>query len=1248
LNYFDPVRKHRFTDMMFSLGNCNWQGADMNERTTTIKNKLSFLALAAAFMLIAMPLMAQTTSVSGKVVDQGGGVVPGVSITLLSSTGAVKTTVTNEVGVYQFPQLPPGTYSIKAELKGFKTASVARLELLVDTPSIQDLKLEVGGIAETVTVEASAVQLNTLDATLGTAFEGFRVIQLPLESRNVANLLSLQAGVTEAGYVSGARSDQSNLTLDGIDVNEQQTGEAFQTVLRVNPDSLQEFRVTTASPNAAQGRSSGGQVSLVTKSGTNEFHGSLYEYHRNTVTTANDFFNNRSGLPRPKLIRNLFGGSLGGPIKKDRFFFFYNYEGRRDAKETTVSHEVPLASLGQGLVKYQNTSGGITALTPAVIKTLYPGVGGVNPAAVAALGEAAKKYPANDTGYGDGLNIGGFRFNAPLPVKYNAHTINLTYNLDANASHTLSFRGNYQHDNEAGAPYWPDTPGTDRWSHPLGFASTYTWTVSPKLVNTFRVGLTRLAFSQQGDSSDNAIRFRFVYWPRNYDRTLSRTTPLWNFVDDVAWVRGNHTWQFGANIRIIRNQRTSFATSYDAAVANPSFYEDSGAVLDAPISDITGSVSNFQAAICAVIGRYSQYSGNYNYGADGKILPSGTGVARTFGTGEYEFYGQDTWRVHPDLTLTLGLRYSLNTPVYETNGIQVRPNVSLGGYLEKRAESAAKGIPYNEPISIDLAGPANNRPGYYDFEKKNFAPRAAFAWQPSFENSFLRAIFGTGKKSVFRGGFAMTYDRIGSALAVAFDLNSTLGFSSSQTIAANTYNVSDRPGPLFTGFNQDIRSLPKIVVPPKVTFPMTTPADEDQRIESSLDDTLTTPKNYSWNFSIGREFGRGLSIEASYLGRAARNLLATRDVMQLNNLVDAKSGMDWYTAANMLYDLRRKNTPVEQVKPIPYFENLFPNYRRRGQPTATQSVFTRVARDWSDTPDWTYVQLTIDDAGIYPNAFFQPQYAALAAWSTVAYSDYHAGTLSVRERFKDSLSLDLNYTFSKSIDNASGLQTEGTYDAAFIENALRPDDNKSVSDFDITHMINGNLAWQLPIGRDRAFLKSMNPVLNHILGGWQLTSIFRWNSGLPMSAPFDAEIWATNWNAQSWGARIRDIQGSPTNGGEHPNYFTNPVYAYQSFRNARPGETGERNIFRLPSYVTIDFGLAKAIKMPWSEGHRLQIRWEVFNATNTQRLGQPTRSRAGFGLGIDPDITTPAPDFGRINGIQGNPRVMQFALRYDF
>jgi Carboxypeptidase regulatory-like domain len=298
----------------------------MNSRTCF--SKAIELPLLAAFVLMAASAQAQVTSVTGKVTDSGGAVVPGATVTITGSTGAIRTDITNEVGVYRFLQLAPGVYQIKAELQGFKTAVRERVELLVDTPTTADLQLDVGQIAQTVVVEEGTSKLNTVDGTLGNAINGLQIRQLPLESRNVATLLSVQPGVTSTGYVTGARSDQSNLTLDGIDVNEQQTGEAFQTVLRITPDSVQEFRVTTATPTATQGRSSGGQVSLITRTGNNQWHGSLYHFHRNTVTTANDFFNNRSGVERPKLLRNLFGGSVGGPIAEDRAFFFYNYEGQ--------------------------------------------------------------------------------------------------------------------------------------------------------------------------------------------------------------------------------------------------------------------------------------------------------------------------------------------------------------------------------------------------------------------------------------------------------------------------------------------------------------------------------------------------------------------------------------------------------------------------------------------------------------------------------------------------------------------------------------------------------------------------------------------------------------------------------------------------------------------------------------------------------------------------------------------------------
>ena len=1207
------------------------------------------LPLLAAFVLMAASAQAQVTSVTGKVTDSGGAVVPGATVTITGSTGAVRTGTTNEFGVYRFLQLAPGVYQIKAELQGFKTAVRERVELLVDTTTTADLQLDVGQIAQSVVVEAATSKLNTVDGTLGNAINGLQIRQLPLESRNVATLLSVQPGVTSTGYVTGARSDQSNLTLDGIDVNEQQTGEAFETVLRITPDSVQEFRVTTATPTATQGRSSGGQVSLITRTGNNQWHGSLYHFHRNTVTTANDFFNNRSGVERPKLIRNLFGGSVGGPIAEDRAFFFYNYEGRRDAKGESRVRPVPLPGLGQGEVRYRNTAGGITSLTTADLNRIYPV--GTNPLAISVLADAARRYPANDTGVGDGLNIGGYRFNAPLPLKNNAHTATLSFNLTRDARHALLLRGNYQHDLEAGAPQFSDTPGTNTWSHPIGYTAQHTWIASPRLVNTARFGVTRQAFSNQGDSADNSTTFRFVYEPRLFTRTLSRITPTWNFVDDVSWVKGNHTWQFGTNVRTIRNQRTSFANSFDSAVTNPSFYDASGAVLTNPIPDILGSLSNVQAALTAVIGRYSQYAGNFNFNADGSLLALGTGVGREFATEEYEFYAQDLWRLTPALTITLGLRYSLNTPVYEADGLQVKPDVSLGDYFERRKQSAAEGTALDTPFTVNLAGPKHDKPGFYELDKNNFAPRAAFAWSPSFENSWLKKIFGSDRSSVIRGGFAMAHDRVGSALAVNFDLNNTLGFSSSQVISANTYNVTDRPAPLFTGLNQTIRTLPGITIPSSLTFPQMTPADGRQRIESTLDDTITTPVHYSWNFSIGREFGRGLTVEASYIGRAARNLLARRDIMALNNLVDAQSKMDWYTAGNLLYDLRERNTPVSAVQPIPYFENLFPGYATATL-TPTQRAYREVARTSAgglNGPDWTYLQLLLDDRGVRPNAFYHPQYAALSTWSTVAYSDYHAGTLTVRERLQNHLTVDLNYTWSKSTDIASGLErTASAYDySTFILNPLRPEDNKAISDFDISHIVNSSSVWELPFGRGRAHLNSLHPLANALLGGWQLTGIFRWNSGLPERAPFDAEVWATNWNAQSKGTRIRALEAAPTKSGDHPNFFADPKAAYQSFRNARPGETGERNVFRRSGYVALDFGLAKSFNLP-VEGHAVQFRWEVFNATNTQRLAGPQITRAGYGLQIDPHLGLPAVDFGRITSIQGNPRVMQFALRYDF
>jgi hypothetical protein len=405
------------------------------------------------------------------------------------------------------------------------------------------------------------------------------------------------------------------------------------------------------------------------------------------------------------------------------------------------------------------------------------------------------------------------------------------------------------------------------------------------MVNKFTYGLTREAFTQGGDSQGNFFSFRFIFQPLSFSRTLSRVTPVHNFVDDFTWVKGNHTISVGGNVRLISNNRVSFGSSFDTSTTNPSFYDFSGdVVINDDFGDpifpnvAAGADIDLRDALTAAIGRFSQYGVNLQYNAAGSLQPVGTGVERDFKTSEYETYAQDSWRIFNNLTLNYGLRWSTSTPVYEANGLQVKPTPSLSDFFDSRVQGMQTGQPFNSLISVDLAGKANNREGYYKQDWNNFAPSISAAWSPNFKGGFLRKLFGGEGKSTIRGGFRMTYDRIGSALAVAFDLNSTLGFSSFKGIAANTYNVSDRLGPLFSGLGQNIRTLPGITVTPTISFPLQTPADEDQRIEQSLDDKLTTPYNYNFNVSYGREIWKGISFEASYVGRIAKNLLVIRDM----------------------------------------------------------------------------------------------------------------------------------------------------------------------------------------------------------------------------------------------------------------------------------------------------------------------------------------------------------------------------------
>ena len=301
----------------------------MKKQSIKASGMISMCCGVLLLFLCSASVMAQgTSSVTGSVVDPQGNVISGATVTLIDQEkNFTRTQPTTERGTFAFSLIPPGQYKIEAEAKGFKKSVLTDVMAQVAKPTTLTMQLEIGNVQEVVTVssEAGEVLVNKQDGTLGNNFVNQQITQLPLEARSPLALVTLQPAVTQQGYVAGARSDQSNITLDGVDINEAQTNSVGTPVLRLNAEAIEEFRVTTVNANAAAGRSSGAQISLISKSGSNEWHGSLFWANRNTSTTANDFFNNRAGVPRPKLIRNTYGGSMGGPVVKDKLFFFYSY-----------------------------------------------------------------------------------------------------------------------------------------------------------------------------------------------------------------------------------------------------------------------------------------------------------------------------------------------------------------------------------------------------------------------------------------------------------------------------------------------------------------------------------------------------------------------------------------------------------------------------------------------------------------------------------------------------------------------------------------------------------------------------------------------------------------------------------------------------------------------------------------------------------------------------------------------------------
>jgi hypothetical protein len=1243
-----------------------------------------FLALTVFSMLAPFALLAQTatTSVHGVISDPSGALVPGAHVSISNpETGYKSERVTDVRGEYAFEQITPGKYTILAQASGFSTEKVI-IDLLVNQPRNLDFKMAVAAAnVETVDVLATASTLNMSDATVGTPFDTPQIQALPFEGNNVLDLLSLQAGVlflgdkstsqqdsdSRSGSVDGARSDQSNVTLDGLDDNDQNKGYAFSGVLRSTRDSVEEFRVVTTNANADSGRSSGAQVSLVTRGGTNAFHGSAYEYYRPTNTVANNWFQKQAELSSgegnipPKYLRNTFGGSFGGPIKKDHLFYFVAYEGQRTAESQQVTQEVPSAAFRAGNLTYVAAGGTPVTLSPAQIAKMDPNCTangscplgpGINPAVLAYY--SSLPLP-NSPSPSDGYNLFGYTFASAAPQSLNTLIAKLDYTLHDN--HRLFLRINDQSDRTYGVGQFPGQPSSFLISDDSkGIAAGDVWTISNSLVNNLRYGLVHQSYSNHGVTDQNFVTFQNISTLKASGFTSQIiSVPTHNVVDDITWNKGQHTMQFGGNYRLVFNDRQSNATLFSnasvtyqllavGAIANTSVQGQPPASLDPGGFGLPAVSTNFDTAyntaIADITGLITSSTVYYNNKyANGTLspLPAGQWVNHQYITNELEYYGQDSWKLRPNLTVSFGLRHTLLQVPYERNGQEIAPTIDLGKWFDKRAAAASTGTVVQPAFGFVQAGKANNMPGLWSMDKADFAPRFSVA-------------YALHNNTSIRAGFGLYYDHFGQGVIDSFDQQGSFGLVTADRSPVGQY-VDTTPRYV------DQTTVPTSIVP-TLTVTGKTPVTPGPNLSLAwgVDQSLTTPYSYVFNGAVQHQFSRIGLIEATYTGRLGRHLMQMRDISTPNDLVDPKSGLDYFAAAKLLSKLTDQGANVASVGKIPYWENMFP-WIAGGGLTATQVAYENFQPFRGNEASALFVLDAIP--GLYtPNSelyrYFDPQYSSLYTWSSMGTSSYHGLQVAMHHQESHGVQFDLYYTLSHSIDLGSdaertGPSTEsiggaggyysgsGGYFSQII-NVYNPKGNRGVSDFDVRHSISANLIGALPFGRGKLIGTNSNRLTNSIIGGWTLTGLTHWTSGLPFGA-IDGIGWSTDWADQSWAVKTGAIAsgGHARDSNAEPNAFANQKTALANIRPPYAGETGERNEYRGDGYFSVDGGLTKILSI--TEKQELKFAWETFNATNSVRFDPASISDNPYG--------SPG-SYGEYTALLTQGRRMQLSLRYSF
>ena len=1279
-----------------------------------MRNRICIVFLMLAVLLI-FPIVSHgqatgTASVTGVITDATGAVVPGASIKVTDTrTGSDYFAKTAGDGSYRIVDLPPGPgYAITITKDSFQTVSIANVYLPVAVSTTQDVTLQLGSVGQTINVTAEgSVTLDTTDATIGNNIDEHALATLPTEFRdNPANLLRLEVGVVSAtapagnagapvpldpnltrdGAVAGARTDQGNIVVDGIDASNISSGFAFATVAPVPIDAIQEFTTIVGNPIAEYGGRSGAQTLITTKSGTNDWHGAAYEYNRTAATEANTLLNRLSGVPRTALIRNQFGSNIGGPALKGKLFFFFEYDGRRDRESASSLDIVPMPHVKAGELAYFNDSMGntpgsdcfssgarlssadvstpcITILPAAAVTSLDPcsnpangcGVGGNTPGFQAAgvdptlISLFNSRYPTpNDFSRGDGVNTAGFRFNAPDPLTENDYLARVDFNI----SKTNQIFARFNFNNITSLAQLNQFPGDPLTSPDLGkdraWVLSDTWIPTPNLVNKFTYGETRENDSQPilFNPAGGLVELSFddgLTTPYLRQSAFGTLAPEPTFRDDLTWVHGNHTFSFGGlwNPTLVVDTLTNDFAFIQQGLGAGNLSALDGTLrpanIDGHVSDCMGcspdanSLNNWDAAFVGNLGSIANLQASINYTGAGTPLPTGSNVKHDYRLTEIAGYVSDTWKARPSLTFTLGLRYQYQAVPYETSGVEATvQNTNFRSIVDTRIANGLAGIagPDSTPLlTYSLSGKVNHAPGMYAPEYHDFSPRIGLAWNPSLNSGFLGKLLGD-RKTVVRAGGSIIFDdtAINNIVALQNQGDYTFGGSFAETFGAT--GVSPAENLILEPRFNSVSSAPTPIIPP----PFTTPVTPTAIFNYGLDNQFRTPYAFITSFGIQRELPAGLQLEVDYYGRFNRKLFVLADAGQFMNFTDPLSGQDMKSAYTVLEKAAQAGAP--SVPDQPFFEDEF-------GPGTTAFIYS-AGNTLLAQGNTAFLSYALGFSGT--NIGLTPQFAVNALATNLGSSSYNGLFTSLRKRLSNNLQFDLDYTYSHAIDNNSTVpHANGNFEpgvTTILCDATNPNVCRGNSEFDATHQITGYFIYDLPFGRGQRFGHDVNGIVNEAIGGWEISGIETWRTGLAVEA--QSGVSGTTSLAADPGsvfigprsALARDIH-TDVNG--NIQYFKDPTAAIAAFQTVLPFQQGTRDNLRGPHFSDTDLAVSKNFLM-WNERYKLRFVAEAYNVFN----------HTNFGI-YDPTLASPQ-TFGTFASEAGTEpsRVMQFALRFDF